>query len=343
MKSWYVVTLLLLSGSFSATSQNRDSSNSFLQKATIAKQERRIQLAMNLFEQAVKWDTTNIDALKAMGEYGIESRNYRQAVDAYTRWNRLDPNNESTFQQLATLYFNLGRHQDALSFTEKWEKLHKDKPMHYIAGMSNYYLENYPQAINRLLYAAETDTSNAVLYYTIGRSYLEMERYKQAIPYYQKAANADQKNARYVFEMAMVYYAIPDDKNAIAMFELAAQRGWVQNADYFESVAYCYMNIGNFAKSTEYLQKSLDKRPSSISIRYALAESQYKGGQYQDAIDNWDQILQVDNKNARSLYMIGMCYQKMGQKDKGMALCDKAIEMDPSLNSLKQKKMDMGM
>ena len=33
----------------------------------------------------------------------------------------------------------------------------------------------------------------------------------------------------------------------------------------------------------------------------------------------------------------------MGQKDKGMALCDKAIEMDPSLNSLKQKKMDMGM
>ncbi|MBY0478219.1 MAG: tetratricopeptide repeat protein [Chitinophagaceae bacterium] len=343
MKSWYVITLLLLSGSFNATSQNRDSSNSFLQKANVAKQERRIQLAMNLFEQAVKWDTTNIDALKAMGEYGIESRNYRQAVDAYTRWNRLDPNNESTFQQLATLYFNLGRHQDALSFTEKWEKLHKDKPMHYIAGMSNYYLENYPQAINRLLYAAETDTSNAVLFYTIGRSYLEMERYKQAIPYYQKAANADQKNARYVFEMAMVYYAIPDDKNAIAMFELAAQRGWVQNADYFESVAYCYMNIGNFAKSTEYLQKSLDKRPSSISIRYALAESQYKGGKYQDAIDNWDQILQVDNKNARSLYMIGLCYQKMGQKDKGMALCDKAIEMDPSLNSLKQKKMDMGM
>jgi tetratricopeptide (TPR) repeat protein len=77
-----------------------------------------------------------------------------------------------------------------------------------------------------------------------------MERYKQAIPYYQKAANADQKNARYLYEMAMVYYAIPDDKNAIATFELAAQRGWQQNADYFESLAYCYMNLGNFAKST---------------------------------------------------------------------------------------------
>jgi hypothetical protein len=41
--------------------------------------------------------------------------------------------------------------------------------------------------------------------------------------------------------------------------------------------------------------------------------------------------------------MIGMCYQKKGEKDKGVQLCDKAIEMDPSLASLKQKKMDMGL
>jgi len=43
------------------------------------------------------------------------------------------------------------------------------------------------------------------------------------------------------------------------------------------------------------------------------------------------------------LYMIGMCYQKKGEKDKGVRLCDKAIEMDPSLASLKQKKLDMGL
>ncbi len=343
MKSWYIFSAFILFTSFSALSQNRDSSNAVLQRAIVAKQERRIQLAMNLFEKAVQYDTTNVDAIKSMGEWGIESRNYRQAVEAYTRWYRLEPNNEAIFQQLATLYFNLGRHKDALEFVEKWEKLHKDKPMHYIAGMCNYYLENYPQAINRLLYAAETDTTNAGMYYTIGRSYLEMERYKQALPYYQKAVNIDPKNPRYPYEMAMVYYAVPDDKNAIVMFEIAAQRGWAQNADFFESVAYCYMNLGNFDKSSEMLEKSLEKRPSSISVRYLLGESKYKGGHYQEAIDNWDQVLQVDNKNARALYMIGLSYQKMGQKDKGMALCDKAIEMDPSLNSLKQKKMDMGM
>ena len=340
-----VLSFLTLIFCFSTVvvAQNRDSSDSYLLKANAARNERRIQQALNLYEQAIRFDSTNTLALKAMGEYAMEIRNYRHAVLAYNRWYQLEPANEEIFERLANIYFLLGRHKDALEFTERWEKLHKDKPMHYIAGMCYYYLENFPYAINRLLYAIETDSTNPTVYYTIGRSYVEMERYKQAIPYYRKATELDTKNARYVYEMGMVYYAIPDDKNAISMFEQAAQRGWVQNADYYENLAYSYMNIGNFTKASELLLQSLEKRPYSVSVTYALAESYYKGGQYQAAIDNWDKVLQLDNKNARSLYMIGISYQKMGQKDKGMALCDKAIEMDPTLAGLKQKKMDMGL
>lgn len=343
MKTVHILLLLLLAFPIVTIAQNRDSSHFYLQKADAARQERRIQQALNWYEQAVNFDTTHIEALKGLGSFAMETRNFRQAIQAYTRWNRLEPDNEETYRQLAEINFTLGRYKDALAFAEKWEKRHRDMPLHYLSGMCYYYLENYPYAINRLLYAAETDSLNATLFYTLGRSYVEMERYKQAIPYYKKAADLDTKNARYVYEMAMVYYSIPDDKNAIAMFELAAERGWVQNADFFENLAYSYMNVGNFTKAAELLQQSLEKRPYSISVTYALAEAQYKSGKYQEAIENWDKVLQLDAKNARSLYMIGMSYQKMGQKEKGMALCDKAIEMDPSLGNLKQKKMEMGM
>jgi hypothetical protein len=50
-----------------------------------------------------------------------------------------------------------------------------------------------------------------------------------------------------------------------------------------------------------------------------------------------------DKTNAQSLYMIGMSYQKKGEKEKGVALCDKAIEMDPDLAKYKQKKSMPGM
>jgi tetratricopeptide (TPR) repeat protein len=74
-----------------------------------------------------------------------------------------------------------------------------------------------------------------------------------------------------------------------------------------------------------------------------IAEGYYYKGKFQMAIDYWDRMLEYDKDNASALYMIGMSYQKKGEKEKGVALCDKAIEMDPSLSNLKQKKQIMGM
>jgi Tfp pilus assembly protein PilF len=54
-------------------------------------------------------------------------------------------------------------------------------------------------------------------------------------------------------------------------------------------------------------------------------------------------LLAIDNKSARSLYMIGLAYQKKGDVAKGQELCDKAIAMDPSLAKLKEQKQGGGL
>lgn len=80
-----------------------------------------------------------------------------------------------------------------------------------------------------------------------------------------------------------------------------------------------------------------------MNLLNMIAEAYYYKGKYKEAMDYWDQILGYDKTDASALYMIGMCYQKMGEKDKGIQLCDKAIEMDPSLAHYKQKKMMAGL
>ncbi len=327
----------------SGYANNRDSATVLLKKAKSARVEKRISLATNLFTQAIEQDPTFTEAYKELSEFAMDTRNYRQAYLALNKWSELEPENESVYKELANIHFMMGKHKEALAYAQKWEVAHKDEPLHLIAGMSNYYLENFAEAINRLMYAAEKEVDNASIQYTIGRSYIELARYEQAIPFYQKAIELDKKNARYAYELAMVYYSVPDDKKSIAMFELAAQRGWVQNADYFENLAYSYMNSGNFNKAAELLRTSLEKRPYNVDVTYALGEAYYKGRNYKAAIEQWDQVIQMDTKNARSLYMIGVSYQKMGQKDKGAVLCDKAIGMDPSLNVLKQKIFEGGL
>ncbi|MDX2049232.1 MAG: tetratricopeptide repeat protein, partial [Chitinophagaceae bacterium] len=82
---------------------------------------------------------------------------------------------------------------------------------------------------------------------------------------------------------------------------------------------------------------------ADIELLYGLADTYYRAGKYKEAIEYWDKVLFYDKQHARSLYMIGMSYQKKGDNQKGKALCDKAIEMDPSLQYLRQKKMDIGL
>jgi tetratricopeptide (TPR) repeat protein len=70
----------------------------------------------------------------------------------------------------------------------------------------------------------------------------------------------------------------------------------------------------------------------------------YSTKRYENAIDYYEKLLTINPKDARSLFMAGMTFQKMGQKEKGQKICDKAIEMDPSLAKNRQKKdMPMGL
>ena len=86
------------------------------------------------------------------------------------------------------------------------------------------------------------------------------------------------------------------------------------------------------------LKDILEKRPTDINIITTLAECYYDTKKYDDAIAYYDKLLQIDSKNAEAMYMMGMSFQKKGEKQKGMAICDKAIQLDPSLQSLKQEK-----
>jgi tetratricopeptide (TPR) repeat protein len=179
--------------------------------------------------------------------------------------------------------------------------------------------------------------------YMIARSYGDMLNYKQAIPFFQKAIALDTSKNNWVYELGLICYAMHDDKNALKYILEAGNKGYKKDNDYLENLGIAYLNLGNLDEGVKILTEILKKKPSDLNILNMVAEAYYYKGKYSDAMNYWDTILGYDKTNASALYMIGMCYQKKGEKDKGIKLCDKAIEMDPSLASLKQKKLDMGL
>ena len=136
------------------------------------------------------------------------------------------------------------------------------------------------------------------------------------------------------------------DKDALKYILEAGEKGYKRDNDYLENLGIAYLNVGDLEQGVNILNEVLKRKPSDMNILNMVAEAYYFKGKYKDAIEYWDRILEYDKESATSLYMIGMSYQKMGGREnsqKGIALCDKAIEMDPSLASNKQKKMTAGL
>ena len=213
-------------------------------------------------------------------------------------------------------------------------------------GKVNYDTDNYGEAIKYLGEAAKEDPTNAEVPYLIARSYADMMNYKQAIPYFKKAIELDPSQNYWIYELGLICYAMHDDQNALKYIIEAGDKGYKKTSDYMENLGIAYLNVGNLDEGVGILKEILVKRPSDMNILNMVAEAYYYKRKYKEAIEYWDKVLEYDNENASSLYMIGMSYQKMGggeNKQKGIQLCDKAIEMDPSLAVYKQKKMMAGL
>jgi tetratricopeptide (TPR) repeat protein len=103
------------------------------------------------------------------------------------------------------------------------------------------------------------------------------------------------------------------------------------------------MFSGEFEKGEKMLLAILARKPGNVDILRDIAEAYYTQKMYDKSLEFCQKLMEADAKDAKALYQAGLCFQKKGQKDKGQGMCDKAIEMDPSLASMRQKSMTMGL
>jgi tetratricopeptide (TPR) repeat protein len=291
-------------------------------------------------DKAYGYNKTNKQVVQELAEILVTLRRYPQARDKYLELEKMGAATSATYKQLLELSFTMRRFQEAIQYAHALKKLDPSQKVAYYIGKAAYEQESYGDAIKYLTEAAAEDAQNPEIPYHIARSYADMMNYKTAIPHFQKAISLKPAEPRWIYEMALVYYGMHDDKNALKYMLEAAEKGYPRDPEYLENLGVAYLNSGETEKGLQVLKEILQRRPTDQNILNMLAEGNYNAKKWDEAIGYWDQLLALDKENASALYMIGMSYQNKGEKGKGEALCNKAIEMDPSL-SQKQKKKAM--
>jgi tetratricopeptide (TPR) repeat protein len=320
-----------------------DSAEYFLQKGLLEKQNGRRLESLKNFEKAARYDGNSKAITAELASAYLDLRKYNQARESYKKLIELGDGSADNYRQLMTLSFQLKQNDDVIVYANKLKEVDPTASVNYYLGKVHYEQDNYGEAIRYLNAASKDEPQNAEVPYMIARSYADMMNYKLSIPFFQKAIALNPGQPYWVYELGLICYAMHDDKNALKYILEAGEKGYKKDNDYLENLGIAHLNVGNLDEGVKILDEILKRKPSDLNILNMVAEAYYYKGKYKQAIDYWDQVLFYDKTAATALYMIGMSYQKSGDKEKGIQLCDKAIEMDPSLASYKQKKMMAGL
>jgi len=329
-----VVCLLVYS---SAYSQNTDSSEIYFQKGIEEKTAKRFLVASTWFDKAISANSKFKQAYIESGYVNIEMRKTDKAMLQFNKVLEIEPNNTVATKELMDLYYNYRMFGKAKEMANKCSScLNSEK----IKAMCSYHDEDYGAAVKGLTSYLSKNPGDAEATYTLARSYLDMEDYKNAVPNYNKAVLLDGEKNVWMYELGLLYYNQEDYKNAVVFFTKAAEKGYPQKSDFQENLGYAYMFSGQTEQGEKMLLDLLQKKPNNKDLLRDMAESFYNGKMYQKSLNYCQKLMEMDANDGKALYQAGLCFQKMGQKEKGQGMCDKAIEMDPSLNGLRQKSMN---
>ncbi len=286
------------------------------------------------FDKAIQLNPAYAEAYIANGKVNMEMNRIYEANTNFSKAHELQPKNKEVTRELMLIQFNSNKNEQAIQLAGQCGCDEAARVM----GISYYRLEDYGNAQIWLQKALKQNDKDGEVSYTLGRTFLELEKDNDAITYYEKAVKDEPTRNNWQYELGLLYYNANRFADAAKTFQDAANAGYRQTNDFLENLGFCQLYGGDITNGMKNLNTVLEHKPGNVTLLTNIAYAMYSTKRYEGAVEFYQKVLNLNPTDANSLYMAGMAFQKMGQKDKGQAICDKAIEMDPSLAKYRQKK-----
>ncbi len=340
MKLYFIIVFCFLS---TAIFSQIDSAFVFFKKGDSAYQEKKFQVAEKNYVKGLQYDSTNNNIIKNLANCYLEMKKYNLALNFFKKLYTNNANDTSALIQIADISYMWHTWNDAVKFINLCIDKKIGLKMNYKLAKSYYEQEEYVLCSKALGKASAEDPTNAEIPFLMANIWLQMQRNDKAIEMFKIALQLDTTKYDYYFQLASVYQQLDSLAQALPYYELALAKGMGNDLQMTRTLAVLYTTNKQYEKGIALMEKVIAKKPMDKTLFEDMGYAFFENKKYDDAIDWWDKILQIDKNDARTLYMIGIAYNKKGDSEKGGRLCDMAIEMDPKLAGLrKEMKMPQG-
>jgi tetratricopeptide (TPR) repeat protein len=285
-----------------------------------------------------------------------------------------EPDAAYAYNEIGTVYDNLGQYDDAQKALEKAMSLAPNWSYPYNnLAIIFHNMKQYDKSKEYYRIAMEKDATLVNPYYNLGILYSDLGDTLTAINYYRQAISVDsayksayinlghiylsQKNYK---EAEKVYLKCAYSSSATAGFNGAGYTWFLQKdyqmAEYYynEALSYnpddekvlanmgeMYDDAGRYDKSIEAYKKALDIKPDYGYAYNGLGNTYFSMKNYRNALDCYYRAIQCDSLSKYYVYNVGNAYLNLNKRDSALLFFNQAIKIDPNYAVAVYKKGDV--
>ncbi len=241
----------------------------------------------------------------------------------------------SAFIDVADYYFENGKYSYAL----KWYDKAGDGNLSYTERERYNFNKGYALFVGRKYKQAETLFNKVVdskeygsqAKYYIGYIAYESDDYEQANEYFEQVSDEERFNEKLAYFQADMNFKLGNFEKAVELGLQHLPKAKRQEiSEVNKIIGESYFNLEKYAESIPYLKAYRGKRNRwNNTDFYQLGYAYYKQGEYENAIGQFNKIVDGNNPVAQNAYYhLAECYLKTDKKQEALNAFRNASQMD---------------
>lgn len=242
---------------------------------------------------------------------------------------KANPNNPDLYLHRGRVYLSLRDYDAAVADGNRALMLDSTQDAYYLLLTDAYFYGNHTRQAKEILERCVKNIPTSTEgHLKLAELFLYVKQYQQSIDHINAALKIDETIAKGYFLKGMCYKESGDTALAISSFQTACE----QDNEYYDA----YVEAGRMLAlkknplCIQYFNNALKLDPKSVEVIYMIGKFYQDGKKYAQAIDAYNKLLQVDDKNKNALYNLGAIeFISSENKEKAKSFFTKAIEADP--------------
>ena len=256
----------------------------YLMVARLLKDKEDIKGSIAAYNEALKIDSANTDALKGLGAVYLSTKQYTEAEQNFRKALSISPDDAITNYNLSITLYGQGKTEEGVSYAAKAYQ------------------------------ADKVNKQNVSIVYNYALLLNEIGKIEESIPIYQEALKLNPNHVRTLINLGVIFLDSEDSQTALAMFKKAA----AIEPDNFEvnnNLANAYLAQKNYSEAIAYFQKALKIDSKNNAVRVNLARAYATSEDYTNAKIIYLDVLKADNQNWDAYIELAKVCMSLGENE----------------------------